>query len=166
MSESTGRPGLEASSSESRPVVVCRVAEFLAAIPLDHVSETMRPLPIRSFEGMADPLVGLAIVRGRPIPVVSARRLLGLEVGTTPTRFVALRLGSHAAALAVDGVVGVRILSPEVVGAWPSLAESVAPGRATAVALLDHQLLLVLQAARLVSEQVWAAVAAAMQGAS
>ena len=43
---------------------------MLAALPLEHVVETMRPLPVEPLGDAPRFILGLSIVRGEPIPVV------------------------------------------------------------------------------------------------
>lgn len=132
------------------PVLVCRLGSVLCAVPVEHVGEAFRPLPV---DRIADPpasVLGVCVVRGRPIPVLDGRALLGMTAVEPPGRFVTLRLGARWAALAVDSVVGVR-------GLDPSAPDSVAPllGRAAAevveaLGMLDDQLLFVLREAHIV----------------
>jgi purine-binding chemotaxis protein CheW len=116
----------------------------------------MRPLPVEPLAQAADFVSGLAVIRGRPTPVVDARKLLGSPSEREPGRYVTLVLGSDGdriAALAVDAVVGVRELSEGSLELPPLLAArtDVVAG----VATLDSELLLVLEQARLVPEATW-----------
>jgi purine-binding chemotaxis protein CheW len=147
-------------------MVVCRVADVMAAIPIEHVAETMRPLPITAFQGMGDPFLGIAIIRGRPVPVLSGRKLLGMPLGAEPTRFVVLQAGHRTAALAVDAVVGIRAVEAVTADHWPELARSLAADTASAIGLLDQRVLLSVQAARIVPEAAWQQLAAAVQAGS
>jgi purine-binding chemotaxis protein CheW len=62
---------------ERQSTLLCRVRERLCALPLAHVVETMRPLPIEPLGGMPGFVQGIAIIRGAPVPVVDAGALLG-----------------------------------------------------------------------------------------
>jgi purine-binding chemotaxis protein CheW len=137
--------------------VACRVGATLCAIPLSHVVETMRPLPT---EPLATPhafVLGASVVRGEPVPVIDAARLLGIADASPPGRFVVLKLAAGRAALAVGAVDGVCVLAPASLGALPSLLDD---ARLEAIGTLDSSLLVVLRSARVVPEDVWAAVAA------
>jgi purine-binding chemotaxis protein CheW len=123
-------------------------------LPLAHVSETMRPLPVEPFAGMPPYVLGLAIIRAGPVPVLDAGRLLGAPC-LSPTRFVTIKTGGRLAALAVDAVLGIQPLPPGAIAALPALLGEWSAERVGALGALDADLLLVLQAARLVPESVW-----------
>lgn len=119
-------------------------------MPVRYVGETFRPLPVARIAAAPASVVGACIVRGRPMPVVDGRMLLGMTAVEPPARFVSLRLGTRWAVLSVDGVVGVRRLDA-------SAHDSVAPllGRAAAevveaLGTLDDRLLVVMRQAHIV----------------
>jgi purine-binding chemotaxis protein CheW len=138
--------------------LICRVATRICALPVGVVIEIMRPLPIDPIAGAPGFVAGLAILRGEPVPVVDAARLLGAGPGR-PGRFVALRTAPRPVArsvvLAVDGVLGVHRLAAEQQVALPALAGALAGEVIAAVGALDAQLLIVLEAARLVPPAVF-----------
>lgn len=144
-------------------LLICRVGSRLCGIPLEHVRETMRPLPVEPL-GRAPAFVdGLSLIRGRPTPVIDAPRLLGAATTQKARgRYVTLRVGERCAALAVDAVLGVRQVDLAELDELPVLMrehnELVA-----ALGALDHELFLVLERARLVPESVWAALDAREQ---
>jgi purine-binding chemotaxis protein CheW len=117
----------------------------------------MRPLPIEPLAGMPAFVRGLAIVRDRPTPVIDASALL-CDRPSIPQRFVTVTPGPHAFMLAVDAVVGVRTLEPGVVGELPSLLRTPRLAAVAAAGALDGALLLFLQSARLVPDDVWSAI--------
>jgi purine-binding chemotaxis protein CheW len=124
----------------------------VCALPLVHTAEIMRPLPIQALESAPHGVLGAAVVRGEPIPVVSAAALLDAEGESVAGRFVALRVGERRVALAVDAVIGVRTISTEVLGTVPPLLAR--SGRAVAsLGTLDASLLVVLDAARLIPDE-------------
>lgn len=135
--------------------LVCRVQTRLCAVPLEHVVETLRPLPIEPVAGMPPFVLGLAVVRGAPLPVVDAARLLGAQRGPIEgfERFVIVMADQRRVALAVDGVLGVRPVAPASLQALPPLLHDADTDVIAAVGLLDAQLLLVLRSARLVPEE-------------
>lgn len=132
--------------------LVCRVQTRLCALPIEHVVETLRPLPIEPLAGMPPFVLGLAVVRGAPLPVVDAARVLGAQRGQ-PERFVIVVADQRRVALAVDGVLGVRAVAPASLQALPPLLHEADTDVIAAVGLLDAQLLLVLRGARLMPEQ-------------
>ncbi|HVR61901.1 MAG TPA: chemotaxis protein CheW [Polyangia bacterium] len=140
--------------------LLCRLGSGLCALPLDCVVETMRPLPIERLSRAPDFVLGVAVVRGQPVPVIDGARLVGAAETAAPGRLVTLRVGQRRAALAVTGVVGVRDLGGLPLGALPPLLEGAAGDVVTAIGALDDQLLLVLGAARAVPAAVWDALPA------
>jgi purine-binding chemotaxis protein CheW len=145
---------------ENDRFLLCQVGSRLIALALGDVRETMRPLPIEPLDGMPPFILGLAVIRGVPVPIIDACRLLSPSSSVYPAtsaRFVTLRLGERTAALAVDAVVEVRLLDrATLMGIPPLLQERQA--ELAAIAALDTELVLVLQAARLVPDQIWSAI--------
>ena len=142
--------------------LLCRIGSCIGALGLGVVRETMRPLPIAPLGGGAPPFVlGLAIVRGVPIPVIDAAAVLGSSESTRPGRFVSLKVGERSAALAVDAVLEIRSLPPGMLAETPPLLLGADRGLVSLVGELDAKLLAVLEAARLVPESVWAQISAA-----
>lgn len=149
MREPSTSPGLS---------VVCRVGSRFCALPIEHVEETMRPLPLEPLAGMPPFVLGLCIIRGAARPVVDAGKLLGAGEAETPTRFLTLRIDERRVALAVDAVVGVRDLSAHVLENLPPLLHDAGADVVSAIGTLDAGLLLVLRSARVVPDPVWARV--------
>ncbi|TAK22090.1 MAG: chemotaxis protein CheW [Chloroflexota bacterium] len=139
--------------------LLCRVRGALCALPLEHVVETMRPLPVEPLAGTPPFVRGVSIIRGVPLPVVDAALLVNAQ-HDDPARFVTLRVGGRQVALAVNEVVGVRAIKPEGFHDLPPLLREVAADVITSIGALDHELLLTLQSARLVPDSVWATVEA------
>jgi purine-binding chemotaxis protein CheW len=135
--------------------LLCRVGPWLCALPLEHVLETMRPLPIESLPGSPPFVQGLSMIRGAPVPVVDAGALLNSGDPSKPTRFVSVKAGHRQVVLAVEEVLGVRDLQAASLRDLPPLLGEVGTGVVSAVGALDSALLLVLQAARIVSEAQW-----------
>jgi purine-binding chemotaxis protein CheW len=122
------------------------------ALPLEHVIETMRPLPLEALGSAPTFVRGVAVIRGTPVPVVDVGALLGTAEGERPARFVTLSIHGRLIALAVEGVVGVRTLPADVLGALPPLLRGVGSDAVAALGTLDSALLLTLRAARLVPD--------------
>jgi purine-binding chemotaxis protein CheW len=133
------------------------VRDVLCAIPVEHVEETMRPLPVESIAGVPVFVRGLAVVRGVPTPVVDAASLLS-GVASHPTRFVTVRTGTRRVVLAVDAVVGIIEIPPDTVDVLPPLIQSYGLDAISAAGVLDADLLLVLRSTRLIPDDVWAAI--------
>src|SRR5207244_5850162 len=158
--------GSEAGAVEGRPLdalrrypaLLVRAAGRLCAVPIAHVVEVMRALPVEPIPGAPSFVPGLAIIRGAPMPVVD----LGLLTGgrSASGRFVTLRLGDRRAALAVDAVVGVRAVDAFLLQELPPLLRDAGAEVVDAIGVIDTELLVSLRAGRLVPEDVWQAVAA------
>jgi purine-binding chemotaxis protein CheW len=121
------------------------------------VRETMRPLPIESLTGAPSFVLGLAIIRGFPVPVIDTGRLLGSPASDT-RRFVSLKLGERSAALAVDDVLGIRSLPTVTLSETPPLLRGADQRLVAVIGTLDSRLLLVLEAARLVLDPVLSSI--------
>ena len=135
--------------------LLCRVGDLLCALPLEHVEETMRPMPVEAIVGVPSFVLGLAVVRGIPIAVVDAGSLL-CGVATHATRFVTVKIGSRRIALAVDAVIGVVEIPSGSLEALPMLFQDASLDMISAIGTLDADLLLMLQGTRLVPEELWA----------
>jgi purine-binding chemotaxis protein CheW len=131
------------------------------ALPIAHVIETTRPLPIEPIRGTDDQALavvdGLAMIRGGPVPVVDARRLLGVS-GAEVTRFVVLRAAQRRVALAVDAVLDVRRIAAEALPGLPPLLGGARRDLVSAIGALDAELLIVLDAARVLPDDAWPAI--------
>ncbi len=149
-------------------LLVCKVRERFVALPLLHVVETMRPLPVESLAGTPSFIRGLSLVRGQPTPVVDAGLLLGEATTAAATgRFVSVRTegpadaqarAGRSLALAVDEVRGVHRVAPDE---FETLSPLLGPESAALVAnvgKLDAALLLVLRTLRIVPEATWALI--------
>ena len=137
--------------------LLCRVGRFLCALPLEHVEEAMRPMPVEAIAGVPSFVRGLAVIRGAPTAVVDAAALLS-GVASHPTRFVTMKIGMRRIALAVDRVVGVVEIPPSSLDALPLLFQDASLDVISAIGTLDAELLLVLQGTRLIPEELWAAL--------
>lgn len=135
--------------------LVCQIRGALCGLPLAHVVETMRPLPVEPVAGAPAFVLGVAIIRGAPVPVVDAKRVLaGAEVVPVENdrparRFVTVDAGGRPVALAVDGVVGVRSIPASSRGELPRLLSQAASDVVATIGALDAELLVILQAGHL-----------------
>ncbi len=145
--------------TNSDRALLCRVGTRVCALPIAHVEETMRPLPIEQLAGMPAFVLGLSIIRGSPIPVIDANVLLAsAPKDGRIQRFVTVKIGARRAALLVDAVIGVRALESTSTEALPPLLSHTASDVLQAVGALDADLLLVLRSARIVPESVWSTI--------
>ena len=137
--------------------LICRVLNRLCALPLQHVGETMRPLPVEPLAGVTRPIIGVAIIRGAAVPVVDLAWVLAAEE-SSPTRFVTVNADGRRVALAVDAVVGVREIPTGALHDLPPLLRDASVDAIATIGTLDATLLVVLHSGRLVPEAVWTAL--------
>ncbi len=135
----------------ARPWLLCRAGSRLCALPLGLVVETMRPLPIDALPGAPDFVAGLSIIRGAPVPVVDTARLFG-ETTAQHRRLVACAVGGRRIALAVEEVAGVAAFAEAETAALPPLLGAADGAAIERLRVLDGEVLLLLDAARLAAE--------------
>jgi purine-binding chemotaxis protein CheW len=99
-------------------------------------------------------VLGVATIRGSPTPIIAAAQLLGLDAGR-PTRLVTIKIRDRIAAIAVDEVLGVRMIQADSLAGVPPLLRDASPGVVATIASLDAELMLVLEASHVVPESVW-----------
>lgn len=140
-------------------VLLVRAGARLCALPVACVVETMRPLPASPLAGAPPFVRGVAIVRGEPVPVVDLAAFVGgAGASERATRWVTVRAGRRDAALAVAAVVGVAELDPRGGRSEPLVGDACA-GAIASLRARDDDLLVVLDAARIVPDAAWAALA-------
>jgi purine-binding chemotaxis protein CheW len=143
-------------------VLVVMVGARACAFPLHHVAETMRPLPIEPVVGTPGFVFGVSIISGMPTPVVDLKALLENSANTPSFgRFVVLKLDARRVAIGVDSVIGLKNLDSAQLGELPPLLRDVTTDLIESFGTLDAQLLLVLHAARIVTDEVWTSLALA-----
>jgi purine-binding chemotaxis protein CheW len=142
-------------------MLVTRVGGLACAFPIQHVIETMRPLPVEPIgrsgdEGLAV-IDGVAMIRGAAVPVVDARRLLGVP-GERAARFVIVRAAERRVAVAVDAVIAVVRIELAALAGLPPLLGGAHRDCIAAIGTRDAGLLAVLDAARLLPAASWLAI--------
>jgi purine-binding chemotaxis protein CheW len=133
---------------------MCRVGSLVCGLQLDQVTEMMRPLPIDFLEDAPTFMLGVSIIRGEPVPVLDAGRLLGAEK-TTMTRLVCLSVGARRVALGVGEVLGIQEVPHDTLRNLPPLLDKVSGDTIAVLGVLDGDLLVVLEGARLISDSAW-----------
>lgn len=133
-------------------LLVCQIGRRVCALPVSRVAEIMRPLPVTFIPDAPAHVLGMAVVRGEPLPVVDLSRLLN-ETSSGITRFVCLRSdgGDARLVVAVDGVESIRRLPATALRRLPSLLKGDSPPLIDAVTPLDTELMLVLDSVRLLA---------------
>lgn len=142
-----------AANLQSR-VLVCRARGRLLGVPLPYVLEIMRPLAIEPLADAPPFVCGLSIIRGRPVPVVDAAAVLGEERLSAHARYVMLRVGDRSVALAVEEVSAVLPMPAESLQALPPLLRDSSRDLVSQIGTLDGELLIVLEAARILPAPV------------
>lgn len=150
----------------TKPVLIAMVGTRACALPIEHVAETMRPMPVERIPGAPGFVLGVSVIRGEPIPVIDAEALIdGNGAGSGCERFVTIKLGDRRAALAVKRVVGIRMLDAVRYGELPRLLSPANDGLIESIGASDEQIVTVLRAARVVPDGVWDRTAGAPGGA-
>jgi len=135
----------------STPVLTLRLGHCTCAVPLCYITEVMRPLPVEPLAGAPAGVLGMAVIRGRATPVVDLEALLGdgITTRTDSARFVTLRIGDRVVALFVEAVRSIRTLARTELESLPPLWQGPHPPAVSALGAADRELLLVLEATRL-----------------
>jgi chemotaxis signal transduction protein len=106
---------------------------------------------------MPDFIDGVATIRGAAVPVVRLAELLG-ESGGAARRLVVTKVGSRRVALAVDTIVGIRDIGPDMLTALPPLLHNADTEAVERLGSLDGEFLMVLQAAHVIADDVLDAI--------
>lgn len=116
----------------------------------------MRPLPVETLPDMPPFLLGVSVIRDAVVPVVDVAALTTAAAHAPPARYVTLGLGGgRCVGLAVQAVVGVRLLAIERLKDIPPLLRDAAADHVSAMMLLDAELLWVLQSTQLIPDSMW-----------
>lgn len=140
------------SDDDPDSALLCSIGTRICALPIRHVFETMRQLPVERAPGAPAFVAGLAMVRGEPIPVIDLARLLGADA-VPGARWVTISTEGRRIALAVQRVLGVRSISAASLSDLPPLLQNADAEFISAVGTLDNELLLVLNDGRLLPER-------------
>ncbi len=132
-----------------------RAGTLTCALPVCHVIETMRPLPVEPLANAPAFVRGVSIIRGAPVPVVDLGALLNTPGSRPSPRFVTVRAGERRVALAVDGILGLRDLASLALDDMPPLLREASRETIESLGSLDSEFLLVLKAGGVVPPEVW-----------
>jgi purine-binding chemotaxis protein CheW len=147
------------AARNQRQALIIGAGGRICALPLSHVIETMRPLPVEPIQGVPFFVQGVSIIRGIPTPVISLGAVLGAG-DDAAERFITLRLDDKQVALAVNAVLGVRELDPTL-EALPPLLQGASKYATETISTLDRHLLTVLQTGWELPDEVWKALTVA-----
>lgn len=160
----------EASSPSAGAVPTVALLAFTVAgqefaLPLGDVREVLRmPDGIALLPHAGAAVAGTASHRGRLVPLLDLRALLGLDGGErrAPPRVLLTRIGRHRVGLVVDAVSAVlQIAEDQIDPLPPVLARGSAEARIQAICRLDdgRRLVSVLSSDRLLNDDVTARLA-------
>jgi len=149
-------PGGNSADAATRASwLLCRAGTILSALPIEHVIEIMRVLPLERLAGTPRCVIGVSVIRGAPVPVVDVGLIIGGAI-TPSTRLIAIRAATRTIALAVDEVIGITGIAADAFGQLPPLLRDAATDTIAAIGALDSELIIFLRAALLVPEDVLA----------
>jgi purine-binding chemotaxis protein CheW len=144
--------------TESQALLIVQIGTLRCGLPLSCAVETLRPLPLQPLANAPEFVAGACVIRGEALPVVDLAKLLG-ATSAAPARFVVARAGAHKVALAVDAVTGTGHVTTEAMASVQPLLAGARSEAIAALGTLDNELLLVLETARIVPDEVWASLA-------
>jgi purine-binding chemotaxis protein CheW len=131
--------------------LVFRAGARLCGLPVHHVRETMRVLPIEPLPSRLACIIGASLVRGIATPVLDVAALIG-EASSRPARFVIVELDEdRRVALLVDEVLGVWRTGDA--SGLPPLLRDADRGVVEGIARRERDLLTILDAGRLLPEE-------------
>ena len=144
-----------------RKALILEVHTRVCAVPVSHVIETMRPLPTEAISGIPSFVLGVAIIRGIPTPVVDLGAVLGASAEHNGDRFVTVRAGNRQVALRVGAVLGISDLDGlTTTQELPPLLQGASQDVIEKIGTLDQRFLEVLQEGWRLPDEVWHAVTA------
>lgn len=135
--------------NRSEPFLIVQTGALRCALPLSQVREIMRPLPVRAVPGLAPAVLGVSVIRGTGLPVLSLGRLLR-QNDLTESRFVVLRTPGRDCVLSVGSVHGIASVDASTWQEMPKLLARVEA--AEQMQAEDGDLMVSLSMARLLSE--------------
>ncbi len=135
-----------------RTALFVRAGAHLCALPVRHVVETMRPVPVTALAGVPHFITGLALVRGEPLPVIDLATFMDPRSSRHVSRFVTVRAAGRQAVLAVDAVLGVADIDSKF--DTPSLVADACQQSIEWLSARDGELLALLSTARIVPPEL------------
>jgi purine-binding chemotaxis protein CheW len=134
-------------------VLIFRSGTNPCAVPLDHVVEVMRALPIKPVAAGPSCVRGLCIVRGEAVAVIDPGLLTGSEA-TECRRLITIRTGRRTIALAAMEVLGIQGIAADDLKDLPPLLDEAGNEAIAAIGILDAELIFFLRAARVITPDV------------
>jgi len=132
-----------------------RVADLLCCIDVDDVQEIIRCLDVTPVPRSPSTISGIINLRGEIVTSIDLRHCMGLPPrsaeGPDPMHMV-VTVGGGLASLEVDTVGDVIDVDPESVEPRPPSLDGVANDLVESVLMLDNELVLMLDAMRIVED--------------
>jgi purine-binding chemotaxis protein CheW len=134
-----GIAGPAASAGSAHAWCTFKLAGGDYGVELSRVQEVLRPQPVTRLPLAPPAIAGLINLRGRIVPVVDPRRVLGGEAGP-PSGFVVVSAADGPVALLVDAIGDVRRADPA--SPPPSLPAAIGRGESDDAPLIARTLAL------------------------
>lgn len=147
-----------AALEDSMQVVTFHVGGEEYGIGINAVAEVIRPLPITPLPRMPEFIEGVINLRGTIIPVVDLRRRFGVKNGSMDPRKTRMMIIKGAAVrgllgLVVDGVREVTTVPSKHVDSLPEAARGPGSEFISGMAKLGDRLVILLDAAAILSKE-------------
>ncbi|MCS7186893.1 MAG: chemotaxis protein CheW [Armatimonadetes bacterium] len=140
---------------QERHIVVFRLNGTLFALDIQSVQEIVKQSDIVSVPGAPPFILGIVNLRGRIMAVVDTKRLLGIgETSADKVLVMVAQIGEHLVGFTVDEVEQVTRITSDMVEPVSDLVSPEEARRLEGVLKLDGKLVLLLDANRLLDEEV------------
>jgi purine-binding chemotaxis protein CheW len=140
--------------AEEIPVVCFELAGELYAADVDHVREIIRPQEVSPVPRAPAFIEGMTNLRGKVVPVVNFRRLMGFppQEQTKRTRVLIVEFNHQLVGAVVDGVSQVTRLSTEAIEPPSHIVTRIDTAYLKGVAPIGPQLAIVLDLDRVLDD--------------
>lgn len=141
--------------ADATRIVTFRLGTELFAADIGSVERVLKYDPPRSIPNVPDWIEGVIDYQGRVVPVVDLRRRFELPASPPGphTRMLVLTTGEELVAVVVDAVLDVRPLEEAELAAPPAFFRGLAAEYLRGLARRDGELVVVLDAERLLSSR-------------
>ncbi len=154
--EERGEEAKVVSREAETQYIVFRVANERYGVPIEKVREINRITTITRIPKSPDFLEGVMNLRGEITPIVDLRKRFGLPQGqrNESTRIIVTEIEGRKTGFIVDSVEGVEKIAESAIAPAPEVILAGEAGRfIERVARLDEEVILVLNMARILSEE-------------
>jgi purine-binding chemotaxis protein CheW len=134
------------ADGQIRELVAFKIDAEEFAVDIASVQEINRAVDVTRIPNAPSHVQGVMNLRGKIIPVVDLRTMLGFEARTADkqSRIMVIEIGGLVAGFLVDSVSEVVRLPESAVEAPPAFAGAVDPGYVGGVGKIDDRLLILL----------------------